>query len=327
MNKLFATVLISIIILFLLAGIGKIFTPMTVLNNTINIKEGTTTATIATMLANRGIIDSPALFLIVAYLSGYADDISYGLFSFSGELSLLDVLHKLVAGEVVSHKLTIPEGYTVSRIAYLASQKVGCDYNTFFQLTQDTTFIDSLGLPVQTLEGFLFPDTYYVPYYADERYIITMMLDNFFLHWNSIHPEEISFDSLYSILILASIVEREAVHDDEMPLIAGVYTHRLEKGMLLQADPTVAYALEIKGISRDKVYYVDLQIDSPYNTYRYPGLPPTPICNPGIQAIKAAFHPAETEYLFFFAGDNSRHIFSRTYAEHLRKLREYRGRI
>lgn len=327
MNKLFAIILIGIVIFFLLEGIAKIFTPITILNKTINIKEGATTAEIATILGNRGIIDSPTRFLIVASLSGSADKISYGLFSFSGEFSLIDVLNKLVAGKVVSYKLRIPEGYTVAKIAYLALQKIGCDYNTFFQLTRDTTFIDSLGLPVQFLEGFLFPDTYYVPHYADERYIIRMMVDNFFLHWNSIHPDEITFDSLYSTLILASIVEREAVHDDEKPLIAGVYVNRLRRGMLLQADPTVAYALEIRGISRDKVYYVDLEIDSPYNTYRYPGLPPTPICNPGIQSIKAALNPAETEYLFFFAGDNSRHIFSRTYTEHLRKLREYRGRI
>jgi UPF0755 protein len=327
MNKLFAIILIGIVIFFLLAEVSKIFTPITIFNTTINIEEGTTTAEIATILGNRGIIDSPSRFLIVASLSGSADKIRYGLFSFTGELSLLDVLKKLVEGEVVTHKLTIPEGYTVARIAYLVSQKGMGDYNTFFSLTRDTTFIYSLGLPVQSLEGFLFPDTYYVPHYADEGYIIRMMVDNFFLHWNSILPEEISFDSLYSVLILASIVEREAVYDDEKPLITGVYRNRLKRGMLLQADPTVAYALELQGLSRNKIYYVDLQIDSPYNTYRYPGLPPTPICNPGIQSIRAALNPEESEYLFFFAGENSRHIFSRTYTEHLRKLSEYRGRI
>ena len=119
---------------------------------------------------------------------------------------------------------------------------------------------------------------------------------------------------------MASIVEREAIFDDERPLIAGVYNKRLKERMLLQADPTVAYALELNRISRKKIYYDDLKIQSDYNTYLYRGLPPTPICNPGIQSILAAIHPQDTDYLFFFAGKNKRHIFSKTYREHLQKL-------
>ena len=160
-----------------------------------------------------------------------------------------------------------------------------------------------------------------------------MMVDNFFLQFNAINPEKIpfvpfspdisgltGFDSLYSVLILASIVEKEAICDDERALIAGVYKNRLANRMLLQADPTVAYALELSGKSRRKIYYEDLKINSIYNTYKHLGLPPTPICNPGIKSIYAALNPAKTDYFFFFAGKKSRHIFSTTYREHLKKL-------
>jgi Predicted periplasmic solute-binding protein len=178
--------------------------------------------------------------------------LKYGKFNFTGKYSFLDVLHKLTSGEVVTNRVTVPEGYTVRRTASLLARQELADYTTFMSLCTDSSFVGSLGLPIQNLEGFLFPETYYIPYFADEKYIIQMMVDNFFLQLENVHPEPMSFDSLYGVVIMASIVEREAVFDDERPLIAGVYNKRLKDKMLLQADPTVAYALELNRVSRKK---------------------------------------------------------------------------
>ena len=320
MKKIFFIILILVLIYFVFSTISGLYKEHPILNETVDISKGSSVFQIARQLEQKKIISSATLFLIANKFLPSDRGIRYGKFNFTGKYSFIDVLHKLTSGEVVTNRITIPEGYTVRRIASLLSRQGLADYSSFMTLCSDTSFIDSLNLPIKNLEGFLFPETYYVPYFADERYIIRMMVDNFFLQFEHVNPNPISFDTLYDVVIMASIVEREAIYDDERPLIAGVYTKRLKENMLLQADPTVAYALEMNNISRKKIYYDDLKIKSDYNTYLYRGLPPAPICNPGIQSILAALHPQHTDYLFFFAGKNKRHIFSKTYREHLKKL-------
>ncbi len=319
-RKFITFLLIVVFLFFFFYTIASLYEPYPIPNKTIVIEKGTSAQKVAKDLQNKQIIPSATLFLVLDKLLPSDKQLKYGKFNFSGWFSFMDIIHKLTSGEVVTNRITIPEGYTVRRTASLLSKKELIDYSQFMTLCTDSSFIDSLGLKIPNLEGFLFPDTYYIPYYADERLIIKMMVDNFFMQWGIIQPQPIEFDSLYKIVILASIVEREAIYDDERPLIAGVYTKRLKENMLLQADPTVAYALELNRISRKKIYYEDLKINSIYNTYRYKGLPPTPICNPGIQSLLAALHPQDTDYLFFFAGKDKRHIFSKTYREHLKKL-------
>ncbi len=320
MRKGFFILLILVFLYFVYYTITSLYIEYPILNKTIEISKGSSVFQIAKKLEQKEIIHSATLFLVVNKLLPAEKQLKYGKFNFTGKYSFLDVLHKLTSGEVVTNRVTVPEGYTVRRIASLLARQELADYTTFMSLCTDSSFVDSLGLPIQNLEGFLFPETYYIPYFADEKYIIQMMVDNFFLQFENVHPNPISFDSLFDVIIMASIVEREAIFDDERPLIAGVYNKRLKEKMRLQADPTVAYALELNRISRKKIYYEDLKIKSDYNTYLYRGLPPTPICNPGIQSILAALHPQETDYLFFFAGKNKRHIFSKTYREHLKKL-------
>ncbi|HEX37372.1 MAG TPA: endolytic transglycosylase MltG [Candidatus Cloacimonetes bacterium] len=319
-KKFITFLLIFVFLFFLFYTIASLHKPYPIANKTIVIEKGTSAQYIAKELQRKQIIPSATLFLVVEKFLPSDRQLRYGKFNFAGWFSFMDVMHKLTSGEVVTNRITIPEGYTIRRIASLLSKKELVDYSKFMSLCVDSVFIDSLGLGIHNLEGFLFPDTYYIPYFADERFIVKMMVDNFFMQWNIIQPKAIAFDSLYKIVILASIVEREAIYDDERPLIAGVYTKRLKENMLLQADPTVAYALELNRISRSNISYEDLKINSVYNTYRYRGLPPTPICNPGIQSLIAALHPQETDYLFFFAGKDKRHIFSKTYREHLKKL-------
>lgn len=320
MRKFLFFVLILILIGFSVSFFIGVFKPQIIPNKTINIKKGISIAKIGSLLEEEGIIRSASMFVTISKLLNREQKLHYGKFNFSGKYSLIGVIRVLSNAEIVKNQITIPEGFTVRKIAYLISQNNLADYSKFVKLTSDTTFVSSLNIESENLEGFLFPDTYYIPYFADEEYIIKMMVDNFFLQSNNIYPEKIPFDSLYSVLILASIVEKEAICDDERALIAGVYKNRLANSMLLQADPTVAYALELSGKSRRKIYYEDLKINSVYNTYKHLGLPPTPICNPGIKSIYAALNPAKTDYFFFFAGKKSRHIFSTNYREHLKKL-------
>ena len=320
MRKFLFFVLILILIGFSVSFFSSVFKPQIIPNKTINIKKGIPIAKIGSLLEEEGIIHSASMFVALVKLLNREHKLHYGKFNFSGKYSLIGVIRVFSNAEIVKNQITIPEGFTVRKIAYLLAQNNLADYSKFVKLTMDTTFISSLNIKAESLEGFLFPDTYYVPYFADEKYIIKMMVDNFFLQLETVQSEKISFDSLYSTLILASIIEKEAICDDERALIAGVYKNRLDNRMLLQADPTVAYALELLGKSRRKIYYEDLKINSVYNTYKHIGLPPTPICNPGLESITAALNPAKTDYFFFFAGKNSRHIFSTTYREHLKKL-------
>ncbi|MDP8226901.1 MAG: endolytic transglycosylase MltG [Candidatus Celaenobacter polaris] len=320
MRKAFLALIIIVFLYFAFYTISSMYVKYPILNKTIDISKGSSVVQIAKKLEQKEIIHSAALFVVINKFLPADKQLKYGKFNFTGKYSFLDVLHKLTSGEVVTNRVTVPEGYTVRRTASLLARQELADYTTFMSLCTDSSFVGSLGLPIQNLEGFLFPETYYIPYFADEKYIIQMMVDNFFLQLENVHPEPMSFDSLYGVVIMASIVEREAIFDDERPLIAGVYNKRLKDKMLLQADPTVAYALELNRVSRKKIYYEDLKIQSDYNTYLYSGLPPTPICNPGIRSILGALHPQETDYLFFFAGKNKRHIFSKTYREHLKKL-------
>ena len=320
MKKILLFILIFIVLAFTIFSFISIFKTHTILNKTINIPRGTSIIKISSLLEENNIIKSAPMFIFLTKLLLKEYKLNYGMFYFSGKYSLLHVIKTLSQPEHLTYNITIPEGFTIFKISNVLAKKNLINYKKFITLSTDSAFISSLHLPVKNLEGFLFPDTYHIPYFADEEYIIKMMVKNFFLQWNDIQTTKLSFDSLYSTLILASIIEREAICDDERPLIAGVYKNRLKNKMLLQADPTVAYALELKGCSRKKIYYEDLKINSVYNTYIHNGLPPTPICNPGSKSIVATLFPEKTNYYFFFAGNNSRHIFSTTYKEHLKKL-------
>ena len=317
-----ATFILLIIVLFFFFAIeiSDVFLSKNVENKTVKIEKGASIREIATLLEKNEIISSSIIFVALSKILNWENQLQYGFFNFSGKYSIFKIKKQLSNGEVVKYPITIPEGFTIYKIANKLSEKDSINFSKFVEFCNDTTFIHSLNIPANTLEGFLFPDTYYIPYFADEKCIIKMMVANFFQKMEGIQRDEIPFDSLYSVLILASIVEREAILDGERALIAGVYRNRLTSNMLLQADPTVAYALELKGQSRRKIFYEDLKINSVFNTYIHSGLPPTPICNPGIKSIMAAFNPQETDYYYFFAGDNYKHIFSKTYREHLNKL-------
>jgi len=237
------------------------------------------------------------------------DQLKYGEYNLSPSMNMLQILDKLVKGEVITYKITIPEGYTCKQIAELLEKKEIAEKEVFLELVKDSE---------KTTEGYLFPDTYEVPKKYGAENTVKLMLSNF----NQIatknkfedKAEKIGF-SLDEIIILASIIEKEAKFSDEKSKVSSVFHNRLKTGMKLQSCATIQYILEEP---KEKLDENDLKIDSPYNTYLYKGLPPEAICNPGLDSIMAALDPEEGDYLYFVLGENGRHIFSKTYQEHLK---------
>jgi UPF0755 protein len=268
---------------------------------------------IASGLHQSGIIRGEYLFRVAAVLSGVDKAIIPGRYDFSGKVSLYDVLLKLKRHDVATIKLTVPEGYNVYRVAALISKNLGIDSILFISRTFDTSFTKRK-YNINGLEGYLFPETYQFWYGMKLDDIIDVMVSQF--HRQAAMLLDSAGAGVLSpqkLLILASIIEAEAGQREEMPLISSVYHNRLRNGMLLQADPTILYA--VGGVNRT-LSLDDLKFDSPYNTYLYAGLPPGPINSPGMAAIRAAISPAVSDYYYFVADGTGQHIFSRTLDEH-----------
>ncbi|EKP93783.1 endolytic transglycosylase MltG [Thermaerobacter subterraneus] len=303
----------------------------------VRVPRGASTAEIAGLLHRQGLIRDPLAFRVLVRLQGYDGRLRAGVYRLSPGMPAQAVLDKLARGDILTARFTIPEGWTVAQVVeHLAAE--GLVTRESFRAALDRAAADWPYLPrdagtrnalKEPLEGYLFPDTYRVPVdehgRADPALVVRLMLDRF---RQVVGPEEEARArqmglSVHQVITLASIVEREARVAEERPVIAGVYLNRLERNMTLDADPTVLYAL---GRTSGRLTYADLRVDSPYNTYRYPGLPPGPIGAPGEAAIRAVLHPADVDYLYFVLrpDGSGRHQFARTLAEHNRNVRAYR---
>jgi UPF0755 protein len=256
---------------------------------------------------------------VFAYL-GRNTKIQPGQYDVSPSESPQTILSRLAKGDVATVKVTFPEGFTLRRMAErLKTNGLIADENAFLTLTttQGKTFRADFPLP-DNLEGYLFPDTYKFPVGADDKAIVQRMLDNFAKRLNGQEAAlKQSGRSLAEVVNVASMIEREAEADEDRPKIAGVIYNRLAKGMRLQIDATVQYA---RGIHESRLLYKHLEVDSPYNTYKYAGLPLGPICNPGLPSIEAAITPAKHDFLFYVQGGGETHLFSKTFAEHQRNI-------
>jgi UPF0755 protein len=271
----------------------------------------------------------------VQYLGADAD-IQVGVYALRPSMTMEEIAKELQHGRLPTVTVTIPEGWRAEQVAVLLEEQDVVLGDTFVwavhQGRTDYGFLTDrpAGSPA-SLEGFLFPDTYQLPENTDAMRVLDIMLHN----WESRVPDDLRQKaadhdmSLYEIITLASIVEREAVLAEERPLIAGVYLNRLDQGMYLQSDPTVQY---VKGYSEEtgKWWNPMLQEEaitevSPYNTFLNPGLPPGPICNPGLASIEAVLEPTPSEYLFFYHKGDGSHAFAVTYEEHLRNEELYGG--
>jgi UPF0755 protein len=303
----------SLIFLIAILFITAIYFPLeenSATQKVVNIPSGTNAKEIVDTLEKNEIIrKNNYTFRILIKLLKLEDQLKYGEYNLSSSMNMFQILDKLLKGEVIAYKVTIPEGYTYTQIAELLDKKEIVGKETFLELAKDSE---------KTWEGYLFPDTYEVPKKYGVENIVKIMLSNF----NQIAIEnkftekakKIGF-SLDEIIILASIIEKEAKFSEEKNKVSSVFHNRLEIGMKLQSCATIQYILKTP---KERLDENDLKIDSPYNTYLYKGLPPGPICNPGLDSIMAALEPEEEDYLYFVLGENGRHIFSKTYQEHLR---------
>lgn len=277
---------------------------------------------ISLALGNSGIIKHPAIFQLQARLRRGAGRIRTGTYKLSPSMPPRRIYRYLIEGRVAQSGFTIPEGFNLKGIA-AAMEKAGFgDRREILSLTRDPDFLKKLKIQAPTLEGYPFPDTYRFPIETPPRRILTHMVGTLRRKFGPAlrrlaRERNLTF---HETLTLASVIEKETAVESERPIIASVFINRLKIGMRLQSDPTVIYSLpEFDGNIRKK----DLTYDSPYNTYRYKGLPPGPIASPGLASIRAALNPAPAKYLYFVANREGGHKFSRTYREHRRAVERY----
>ena len=282
-------------------------------------------AEVAERLHRQNLIRSDWAFVWLGRLTGADRKIIPGEYEFHGGMDSSAILGKILKGEVVQYRVTIPEGFSVSQIAEVLHEQRLADREAFLRCTRDPSFIRTLSLPVESLEGYLFPDTYRFARHVKPERLIEAMVARFQRAVTEKHRRraaELGL-SMHQVVTLASVIEKETARPDERVLISGVFHNRLRRKIPLQSDPTVIYALnDFDGNLQKK----DLAIESPYNTYRVLGLPPGPIANPGSAAISAALYPASTRYLYFVSRNDGSHEFSATLAEHNRAVRKYQLR-
>jgi UPF0755 protein len=288
------------------------------------VPKGASFATATDSLHNKGLVGSTFLFKVYARFKQADRNIKPGTYLIKRGTPWPDIVAALNGGHGLVNTVTIPEGFGLIQIVPLLAENLRVPVDSINAAVRDTILLKRVGSPGRTLEGYLFPDTYAFPVGTSAREAVGELVRGFERQWkpewNAVLPQRGL--SRHEVVTLASIVEKEAKKAAERPIIAGVYTNRLREKMLLQADPTVQYAL---GKHTPRVLLKDLEVDSPYNTYKYPGLPPGPIASPGAASLTAALFPASVPYLYFVAAPDGHHEFRRTLAEHEAAIRLVRG--
>jgi UPF0755 protein len=289
---------------------------------TIHVASGSAFGTVARDLQRTGVVSSTICFKLLARLRGDAAAIQAGDYRFASRATPGRILDRLVAGDVVRHQLTIPEGFSRQEIVQRLRESDFPDAAAFLPLTDDPAFINSLGIKAVSLEGYLFPETYTYDSRTNARQLIRAMVDQCRAELPPALLAKAKQQGLdrHQLLTLASIIQKEAGNNAEMPLISAVFHNRLQRGIALQADPTVIYGIKDFDGNLTRRH---LQEITPYNTYRVPGLPPGPIASPGRAALQAAANPAAVKYLYFVARGDGTHQFSSTLREHNAAVRKY----
>lgn len=288
----------------------------------VTIVRGMAPQEISVLLKEKGVIREERNFLWTAKLLGVTRKLQAGRYLFQGRKTNFGVLRKLYKGRVITEQVTFPEGTRATKIASILRKELEVDSTRFVTFVNDTSFCHSQGIHASTLEGYLYPDTYRFHLNSASEEILERMVSRFneiFVDSLRERAEEVNM-SIHQVVTLASIVEGEAALESEREIIAALYLNRLERNMLLQADPTIQYIIE-DGPRR--LLKKDLQIDSPYNTYIRRGLPPGPVNNPGLASILAVLYPAPVNYLYMVANGDGSHTFSRTMQEHLKAKKRF----
>jgi UPF0755 protein len=315
----------SAVALFLLIEAGRyLLLPASPIRRevVVEVVDGANLTMVAHQLSDIGVITHPAYFVLLGRVMGAQRAIQAGEYALQTTMRPTEVLHKLTSGAVVTTAVTIPEGFTMREIAAQLEAQGLMSAQDFLAAAADPAIRAEAGIDAPSLEGYLFPSTYYVARRTTPAELVRRMVHQFeestrALDWSLAAGLHLS---RHKVVTLASIVEKETSRDDERPLVASVFYNRLKRRMPLQSDPTVIYALpDFNGNLRRS----DLNVKSPYNTYRVTGLPPGPIANPGLASLEAALHPAPVHYLYFVSKNDGTHHFSSTLVEHQKAVARY----
>ncbi|HEY3044156.1 MAG TPA: endolytic transglycosylase MltG [Vicinamibacterales bacterium] len=291
----------------------------------VEIPAGAGSRTIGDRLVAAGIVRDALSFRVGLYISGKGRRLQAGEYRFDGAMTPIEVIDKLARGDVYVINITFPEGLNAAEMGKIFEMHGLGPASAFVAAARDASPIKTIDPAARDLEGYLFPETYLLPRRTDAAKLVKLMTDRF-AHVFTPELRQAAEDNGLTVrqaVTLASIVEKEASRLEERPLVAAVYANRLRIRMALQCDPTVIYALERAGKYTGNLHRDDLDFDSPYNTYRYPGLPPGPIASPGRASLEAAVHPAQVDFLYFVSRNDGSHEFARTLDEHNRNVQKW----
>ncbi|MEN2994371.1 MAG: endolytic transglycosylase MltG [Thermodesulfovibrio sp.] len=324
--KAVAIVFLVYILFFISYTAIELTRPLKIKEDTeVYVPRGASFSSIAKIFKEKGIIRNETLFIIIGKIYGIERKARAGYYLFKKEMTVLDVIKKLLEGKITEYTVTIIEGDSLYEIAEKLGNINPAFKEQLFVLAYNKDFLKSLRIEAPSLEGYLFPDTYNIPKGLELEEIVKLMVKRFWEVYDEklIEKTKKIGWTINEVVTLASIIEKEAKLDEEKPLISAVYHNRLKIGMPLQADPTAIY-----GIKRykDGVTKKDLQNKSPYNTYLIKGLPPGPIASPGLKSILAALYPAKVSYLYFVARGDGSHEFSVDYRRHIANINQIRGK-
>lgn len=338
MKKAFRNILVAVFILFVIAA-GTLFYLNKLLyipyrgysepKIAVSIPQGSSLDSIVRALHQKGVIQYPWLLRGIFYVKKTEGKSKAGDYVFDRPMSPMEVYEKLMKGEVTYTVVTIPEGSNIFDLQSILQQKSLATKEQFASAVQAPDVqqaLHAIDPSLHDLEGFLFPETYFLSKRDTPSDLLRMMLQQFSKHYGSAEKTraaQLQMNTL-QVITLASLVEKETAQPNERPLIAGVFYNRLKRSMPLQCDPTVIYALLLTGHYRGEIYKSDLKTSSAYNTYVTSGLPPGPICNPGKDSIHAVLNPEQTDKLYFVSKNDGTHYFSATLEEHNRAVHQYR---
>lgn len=288
----------------------------------VDIPSGAGPGTIGERLVDAGVVRDVRTWRLALWISGRSRALRAGEYRFDAPLHALDVIDKIARGDVYRRRLTFREGLTIVEMAQVFEERGFGKADEFRQAAQNASLISDLDPDARDLEGYLFPETYALPRGTSAEAVVAQMVSGF---KNALTPELRSAATAAGLttrqlVTLASLVEKETGAAAERPLVAAVYSNRLKIGMPMQADPTVIYAMQKAGTYHGNLRRDDLQLDSPYNTYKYAGLPPGPIAAPGKASLEAAAKPAAVDYLYFVSRNDGSHVFASTLDEHNRNV-------
>ena len=330
--KRFALLVVTVVVLaaagggfWLYRGIQTPFKGYTDAETFVEIAPGSSTPAMARLLADGGVVQHPQLFRIAVWMRGAGRRLQAGEYRFDRPMTPAEVVDRIARGDVFLRPVTFREGLTIRQMATLFEEQGLGTKEAFIAAAAKAAAINDVDPDARDLEGYLFPDTYALPRRATAEQLVARMVARF---EKALTPElrqraAARGLTVRQLVTLASLVEKETAKPAERPLVAAVYANRVKIGMGLQCDPTVIYALERAGRYTGNLTRTDLQFDSPYNTYRYAGLPPGPIAAPGQASLEAAAQPADVAYLYFVSRNDGSHEFAETLDDHNRNVQRW----